>query len=83
MDGWLGKGHLATICTAAAKLSLSCMLRIHCRAMHRPLEDRHRIQAQGYPSGLTGVDLFWRPVPWHEVFELGHFMVSDTGEDPS
>jgi len=35
-----------------------------------------------YPSGLTGVDLFGRPVPRHEVFELGHFMVSDAREDP-
>jgi transposase InsO family protein len=35
-----------------------------------------------YASGLTGVDLFGRPTPGHEVFEAGHFMVCDAGEDP-
>jgi hypothetical protein len=39
--------------------------------------------AASYPSGLTGVDLFWRPVPRHEVFELGHLLIGDVREDPS
>ena len=42
-----------------------------------------QIEVWWYASGLTGVDLFWRPVPWHEVFELGHFIVCDAGEDPA
>ena len=40
-------------------------------------------QDRGYPSGLTGLDLFWRPVPRHEVFDLGHFLVCDARENPS
>lgn len=34
-------------------------------------------------SGLTGVDLFWHPVPGHEFVEAGHFVVCDAREDPS
>jgi len=36
-----------------------------------------------YPSGLTGVDLFGRPVPGHEFFEAGHFLVCDAGKNPA
>lgn len=36
-----------------------------------------------YPSGLTGVNLFSRPVPRHEFVEAGHLVVRDTGENPA
>ena len=35
-----------------------------------------------YASGLTGVDLFWRPVRGHEVFELGHLLIGNARENP-
>ena len=36
-----------------------------------------------YASGLTGVDLFSHPIPWHEFFEAGHFVISNPSEDPT
>jgi hypothetical protein len=36
---------------------------------------------QSYPSGLTGVDLFGRPVSGHEFVEAGHFLVCDAGKN--
>jgi hypothetical protein len=36
-----------------------------------------------YPSGLTGVDLFGSPVPWHEFFEAGHLVVCNALENPA
>jgi hypothetical protein len=38
---------------------------------------------QSYPSGLTGVDLFGRPVPGHEFVEADHFLVCDAGKNPA
>ena len=35
-----------------------------------------------YASGLTGIDLFRRPVPGHEFFELGHLLIGDVRENP-
>jgi hypothetical protein len=34
-----------------------------------------------YPSGLTAVDLFSRPVPGHQRFDACHFMIRDAGEN--
>ena len=45
--------------------------------------DHGPIFAPAYPSGLTGVDLFGRPVPGHEFFEAGHFLVCDAGKNPA
>ncbi len=36
-----------------------------------------------YASGLTGVDLFSRPVPRHEVIEAVDLMICDAGENPA
>ena len=37
----------------------------------------------GYPSGLTGVDLLSRPVPGHQLVDMGHFVICDTGQNPT
>ena len=36
-----------------------------------------------YASGLTGVDLFSRPVPRHEVIEAVDLVICDAGENPA
>lgn len=36
-----------------------------------------------YASGLTGVALFGRPIPRHEVVEAGHFVLCDAREHPA
>jgi integrase len=59
-----GNIRAATISAAVLRRTLSCMLRMHCRAADQPLEGRRRAQAPGaqlWKSENRGQD--WRPDP--------------------
>lgn len=59
-------------------------LALHAWALDRlcPFIIPPHFRVSEYASGLTGVDLFWRPIPGHEVFKLGHLLIGDARENP-